>query len=77
METRTKREIMRTLEEFPLELVSIEDTRKGHIKVTLKGDTGKTGVVIFSSSPSDFRVVSNRRKDLRLLTRSLCGPDSI
>lgn len=77
MEARTKREILKLVDEFPLTLVDITDSKKGHIKVRVKNPHGVVRLAVFSSSPSDHRVAEERRKVLRSIVRDLGSTNSV
>lgn len=64
METRTRREIIRLVQRLGMRVVSIEDTRKAHIRCRVNHPDGRSAAFIFAGSPSDHRNMLNMEKEI-------------
>lgn len=50
-------------------LVALELARSGHVKATVMLANGVRRMVVFPSTPSDYRVEQNQKRDLRRIKR--------
>lgn len=70
METRTRRDITRLVEDrLGLRVVDLKDTSKGHVKCIVESRTGKKVIYIFSGTTSDHRSMLNAEKLIARLAK--------